>query len=384
MKISDIGIYHLKIPFKTSFKHATSERSETGNLLTKITLDDGSIGWGEGVPRQYVTGETLETSTLVLTNHFIPQIQNQDFHSFRDCVEFFNNQEEFTKNGVVYNSAKCSLELAALDAFGKHFNKSVSEIGDVLAIRTSKPKEDEEKRYSCVLSIGERKSKLYNIGLRLYGFRDFKFKIDSKQDYSQIDDFINSFGGKLRSRKITLRVDANGSLDRGNLKDVLEQLDKRDVFCLEQPLPKGQEEFLSQFQGDYSIMLDESICSLKDAEKAIKEGYGDIFNLRISKNGGLINTLKIAQLAKEDSVLYQLGCMVGETGILSAAGRCFASITPDILFFEGSYGTHLLKEDITIQNMTFGFKAKVLPLTGPGLSISVNEQKLNKYAEKVN
>ena len=41
--------------------------------MVRCTLDEGSIGWGEGLPREYVTGETIDT---VLT-----QIRDTDWRS---------------------------------------------------------------------------------------------------------------------------------------------------------------------------------------------------------------------------------------------------------------------------------------------------------------
>ncbi len=72
------------------------------------------------------------------------------------------------------------------------------------------------------------------------------------------------------------------------------------------------------------IMLDESLCSRVDAERAIEAQSCDLFNLRLSKCGGFIPTLRLAQLARQHNLGYQLGCQIGETALLSAAGRHFA------------------------------------------------------------
>ena len=56
-----------------------------------------------------------------------------------------------------------------------------------------------------------------------------------------------------------------------------------------------------------------------------RTGWCDLFNLRLSKCGGFIPTLRLAQFAKRHGLGYQLGCQVGETAILSAAGRHFAT-----------------------------------------------------------
>ena len=50
----------LQIPFKVAFSHASASRDTTHSLWVEVTLHDGSVGYGEGCPRDYVTGETLQ------------------------------------------------------------------------------------------------------------------------------------------------------------------------------------------------------------------------------------------------------------------------------------------------------------------------------------
>ena len=171
------------------------------------------------------------------------------------------------------------------------------------------------------------------------------------------------------------------------MEDVAEEFRDRGVICLEQPLEKGKESFLKKFKGEYPIMLDESLCSMEDAKRAIEEGYGDIFNIRISKNGGIINSLRIYKLAEENGIDCQIGCMVGESGILSAAGAQLAHMVPRLTFLEGSYGTHLLSEDVTEQKMTFGVGASLNSvrrrLNPLGLGVDINSTRLNKYLKNI-
>ena len=101
------------------------------------------------------------------------------------------------------------------------------------------------------------------------------------------------------------------------------------------------------------IMFDESLCSRVDAEHIIAEGLGDLFNLRLSKCGGFLATLRLAQLARRHGLGYQLGCQVGETAILSAAGRHFATSVAGLRWLEGSYDRHLVREALGRVDLTF-------------------------------
>ena len=75
-----------------------------------------------------------------------------------------------------------------------------------------------------------------------------------------------------------------------------------------------------------------------------------------------------------------MGSQVGETAILSAAGRHLAAHLPEVAFVEGSYGTLLLTEDVSAEGVRFGHRGVAPVLTGPGLGIRVLEDRLRKYA----
>ena len=56
----------VRIPLRKPVKHASHARTETDNLVVRCVLADGSVGFGEGVPRDYVTGETIDSAIDLL------------------------------------------------------------------------------------------------------------------------------------------------------------------------------------------------------------------------------------------------------------------------------------------------------------------------------
>jgi hypothetical protein len=95
------------------------------------------------------------------------------------------------------------------------------------------------------------------------------------------------------------------------------------------------------------IMLDESLCGMVDAERALAGGWCDLFNLRLSKCGGFIPSLRLAQFARQHGLCYQLGCQVGETAVLSSAGRHFAQAREqrERIHVPGAEGTRVLDHE---------------------------------------
>src|SRR5258708_5857902 len=66
MKIAELTAFVVRIPLRKAIKHASHTRSETENIVVRCTLDDGTVGYGEGAPREYVTGETANTAIELL------------------------------------------------------------------------------------------------------------------------------------------------------------------------------------------------------------------------------------------------------------------------------------------------------------------------------
>jgi muconate cycloisomerase len=124
------------------------------------------------------------------------------------------------------------------------------------------------------------------------------------------------------------------------------------------------------------LMLDESLCGAIDGERAIAEQTCDLFNLRLSKCGGFIPSLRLAQLARRHGLGCQLGCQVGETAILSAAGRHFATSVAGLRYLEGSYDRHLVREALGTKDITFRRGGWAPALAGPGLGIEIDQKAL--------
>jgi hypothetical protein len=78
--------------------------------------------------------------------------------------------------------------------------------------------------------------------------------------------------------------------------------------------------------------------------------------------------------------MIQLGCMVGETSILSAAGRRFLENVPGVMFAEGSFGRFLLAGDVVDRSVQFGCGGRTRPLDGPGWGVDVRPDLLAEHA----
>jgi muconate cycloisomerase len=226
-------------------------------------------------------------------------------------------------------------------------------------------------RYGVVIDAGSGHLRRSALVRRLYGFRDCKVKVGREGD----DD-----AGRLRlvrrwiGPRVDLRIDVNGAWRSADLREKLAPLSSAKISCVEQPVAHDELASLAEARKQVSvpIMLDESLTSEVDARRAIELSACDLFNIRLSKCGGYLASLRLAAMAQVAGLGYQLGCHPGESGILSAAGRHWASSVANIRYLEGSYDRHLFRRRVTREDMTFGYGGRAPALRAPGLGVTID------------
>jgi L-Ala-D/L-Glu epimerase / N-acetyl-D-glutamate racemase len=379
MRVVEIAAWHVRIPLKKPIRHASHTRTETDNVIIRCTLADGTQGFGEGVPREYVTGETIDSALQLLKESDLPA-QLDDCRDFPEAVQ----QAERLRLPPIAgddrqcqgNGARCAVELALLDAYGRHFRQPVSAVTSLVAAELHEPKR--WVRYSgAITSATGFKAKMASYKMRFYGFRHLKIKvgIDGQNDVKRLMSIRRRVGPRM-----DLRVDANEAWTPHNVVQRIVELKPFRIGSFEQPVPHAAAPCLAAVRQETGapVMLDESLCSMVDAERAVAGKTCDFFNLRLSKCGGFIPTLRLAQFARKNGVGCQLGCQIGETAILSAAGRHFAASVAGLRWLEGSYDRHLVKEALGTEDITFGWGGWGKALPGPGLGIQIDPAALER------
>ena len=181
-----------------------------------------------------------------------------------------------------------------------------------------------------------------------------------------------------------IRLDGNGAYTVESAIAACDNLAEFAIASAEQLIPSGNPADYARLQAATAIpqIADESLITLADAQALIATQACQGFNLRLSKCGGLAQTLAIARLAEQANVFVQVGCQVGETAILSAAGRHLAAGLPQVKFVEGSYGKLLLSQDISRIPVQFGYRGQAPVLTRPGLGIEVQDEAIAAHAHQ--
>lgn len=370
-----IELHHVAVPLKTKIRHASHERVESDSLIVRVTLDSGHVGHGEGVPRPYVTGETIETAFAALRRVDAAREIGEpaDFASAVHRIAALQLPEiADDPRGMFGNAARAALELALLDAYGRLFGRSVGEAVRLLGESgLGFFHEPMPVRYSgAITAASPRKERISALKMRLNAFHQVKIKVGVP---GQDDPERLAMLQKILGRRMDLRIDANEAWKASELNDRVRPLLRYRPTALEQPVAHAEVAALADLRPGLGVpvMLDESLCGIPDAERAIRDGLADVLNVRISKCGGLAPSLKIMAMAGRAGLRVQLGCHPGETGLLSAAGRHLASNVAGIRYVEGSYDRHVLASNVIAEDITFGFRGMARPLDGPGLGVTV-------------
>jgi L-alanine-DL-glutamate epimerase-like enolase superfamily enzyme len=362
MKLLRLKPSVLGIPFKEAFKHASAERMQTQSLWVECETTQGVNGVGEGCPREYVSGESLESTTAFIARHralWLAEINS---------LETLRAWAEANRSVIDANPAAWSaVELAILDVLGKEKNSSIERLLGL-------PELGGNFRYTAVL--GDASEAKFEAQLERYlkkGFTQFKIKLSGNLDRDKRK------AASLRAARVPacmVRADANNLWpDADSAITHMRALDFA-FMGLEEPIRAGEPEALRRIAIalGMKIILDESLLRLCQLSNYELDPQRWIVNLRISKMGGVLRSLELLSAIRKMGVGLVVGAHVGETSVLTRAGLIVANQARDILIAqEGAFGTHLLEHDVVEKPLMFGHGGMLdVEFSGrPGLGLDV-------------
>jgi len=369
MKIISLKIYQLSIPFSLAISHNLAKRQESEAILVVAESDDGFIGLGEGTPRHYVTNETLSgcvDGSLAIGKQLLHQEWN-DFAGLNTVLDSVSNTSLAKRNP----SAWCALELACLDLLAKSIKVPLWRLFADTPVQDS-------FTHSAVIPFLSSSS--FNPILEIIQSLDMQFvKVKVSNDLAS-SSYLTTIRNVL-GPEVDLRIDANGAFSADEAIAFLKANKSVRISSIEQPVAKDDLEGFRKVtkMGSVATIADESICNENDMDDLIAHCGCSGFNIRLSKCGGFRECLKLWNRALENGFFCQLGCHVGETGVLAAAGRHLMALCRNSRYLEGGYTRFLLESDICNEAVSFGQQGKAGLLEGDGLSVTIKAEALEKW-----
>jgi len=373
-----VDLFRADLPFRKAFRHSAASRSSSASVFVRCVADTGEVGFGETLPRDYVTGETRASVLGLLEERIMPRLLGMEFSGLGQVIEFLRRCDgkappAWVPADVPQCSAWCAVDIALLDTFSRVFRQRVSLGGG--------PSVPRSLRYSPVLSAeggADLTSTLWKI--RLGGIRQVKLKIGQEFDESC-----------RRARRILgggcdLRVDVNMGWPADRAMANIARLGAHGIRTVEQPVPTAELATLSRLtrESGATIIIDEGLHSRESLDALIAARACNGANIRISKCGGLVAAVARCREALAAGLLLQVGSLTGESSLLSAAHLALAAEVEGITYAESCFGLHLLREDVAAPVLQFGIMGRPPRRPpGPGFGVIIDERRLARHATHV-
>lgn len=380
MQKTQVQVHALSIPFKIEFTHSQAKRQASDSLVVEISAD-GISGFGEAIAREYVTGTTTDVRSGIVNT--VSNIAGKLLpEGGAACGSLTMESLAAPLLSPEWPTAElplvCAVEGALLDLLCQQ--RKV----DVYSLLDREPRR-EELRYGGTLPMLPLKAAEKMLtAYKQAGIGNLRIKLARDTGYNRS---VLAAARRILGSEYDIRVDANAAWSVEETLEQLRVLKEFGISLVEEPLGKNREEMrrlaaAPESEG-FCYVADESAVTFQDLNRIAEDETFGMINIRLSKHGGLLRSLRMAEIAESCGIAYQLGCHVGETGILSALGRVAASLMGEPVYVDGSYDRHLLAENIITEEYTFGYGgvASIRRDHGPGYT--VDRTRLRKVTSDV-
>ncbi|HNY39535.1 MAG TPA: enolase C-terminal domain-like protein [Bryobacteraceae bacterium] len=350
-------------PYRTKAYFKFFRNSQRSSIILKVTAEDGTVGWGQAVPVETWSYESVEASEVTLKNYLIPAVKGLNPTDLAAVHQAMNTviRPSFSTGMPM---TKAGIDLALHDLAGRLANKSVPEMWG------RKPQQMVPLSWTLNPRTLDEVPVLMEEGRKL-GYKHYNIKVapDPKFDIAMAKEV------RRHAPNCFLWADANGGYDLETALAVAPRLKDAGVDVLEQPLPANR---LTGFaamkkQGALPIIMDEGLVSSVELEEFIKLKLLDGIAMKPARTAGLWDARKQVQMALDNGLMF-LGSGLTDPDLALAATLQL-------------YGAYNLKYPAALNGLQFlagSFLKKPFELedgalrvpTGVGLGVEVDEKKV--------
>ncbi len=347
-------------------------------LFLKVMTDEGIEGWGEPV----VEGRAASVEACVreLEDYYI----GKDPRKIEDMWQVLY-RSGFYRGGPILTSAISGIEQALWDIKGKELGVPAH---DLLggAVR-------DKMQVYCWIG-GDRPQ---DVGVQAkekwdQGYRAIKMNATPEiawiDTYKVVDDVLARVQEVYDTvgRDMRIALDFHGRVHKSMARILMKELEPMRLFFIEEPVLTENEEAFRELRSMTStpIATGERNYTRWGFKNIITGGGVDILQPDLSHAGGLLECKKIAAMAEAWDMVVAPHCPLGPIALAACLQLDFC--TPNAMIQEQSLGIHYNQGsdvlDYLADPSVFAYDHGYVPrLTGPGLGIRVNEEKVREMAQ---
>ncbi|WP_443750274.1 galactonate dehydratase [Asticcacaulis solisilvae] len=345
-------------------------------LFVRVETADGAVGWGEASLEGHT--EAVEATFAEIRERFI----GQDSSRIEDMWQTFYRLG-FYRGGPVLMSALSGFDQALWDLKGKRFGVPVWEL---LGGRVR----DRVQVYAWI--GGDRPSDVVDAAKARIAQGFSAIKMNASEDMAWLDspkviDGVLERATSVQALGLDVGLDFHGRVHKPMAKQLAHALEPIRPLFIEEPLLSEHPEGIAQLSKltTTPIALGERLYSRWDFKPFFEAASVDIIQPDLSHAGGISEVRRIAAMAEAYDVSVAPHCPLGPL----ALGACMqlAIATPNHVIQEMSLGIHYNTNGhdlLTYMKNPEVFDVKdgyVEALTGPGLGIEIDEDKVRELAK---
>ncbi len=293
--ITRIEFWPVDIPITDPFVVATGARVVAENVFVRVTLRDGTQGYGEAAPFPEVGGED-RASCLAAMQQLSRLLLDRSAADYRKIGHLL------AEEAPTHPAARCGLETAVIDAFCRASDQPMWKLWGGADVR---PRETD-----ITIPIADLdKTVALARGWYAKGFRLFKMKVghDVDEDVRRLEAVHRALPG------IAFIGDGNQGFSRDECLAFAKGVKQfgGTMILLEQPVAREDLESLAVIRQATGIPVaaDESVRSLADAKEVVKREAADYINIKIMKTG-VVEAVEIASFTRAAGLQLMIGGMV--------------------------------------------------------------------------
>ncbi|MEA1886554.1 MAG: dipeptide epimerase [Bacteroidota bacterium] len=316
--IRQVDAWPVDIGLTDDFVISQGTISLAENVFIRITLEDGTEGYGELAPFEELTGENRDDG-LEQVRKLAEGITGKPVHDYERI------SAEMKEKEPGWPAPRCGLETALLDAFCR-FRKI-----PLWSLWCREPRQGLTTDATIPILSYDKSMELAG-SWHARGFRTLKIKvgIDSESESRLISDINRRYPG------VSFIIDANMAFQPDEAIGFINDLARKGipVLLFEQPNDRFDLEGMKKIKDatNVPVAADEAVFTRQDAERVASMEAADVINLKIMKSG-VLETLEIIKVAVAAGVDLMIGGMV-ETRLAMGCSLAIAQSFPAIKYLD--------------------------------------------------